>query len=172
MNGAILRAIAGGLLNVVVILLLAPLCQGVLRKITARIQSRQGPPLLQPYFDLLKLLGKEDIESGEIPAMQRFVAYFSLATVLDHRVLRSHGFSGSDERRRGRHSAGLSADALGNLHAVGWPGVRIDLLAAGHQPRDDGHDFAGAVIRNRHRGWGGSRALSSLECGTQRLDLW
>ncbi len=74
--------ILGGLLNVALVLALAPLLQGVVRKLTARIQSRQGPPLLQPYFDLLKLLGKEDIESGETPAMQRFVAFLSLATVL------------------------------------------------------------------------------------------
>ena len=78
----VLWMIAGGLLNVGLVLLVAPLAQGVLRKITARIQSRQGPPLLQPYFDLLKLLGKEDIESGEVPGMQRFAAYLSLATVL------------------------------------------------------------------------------------------
>ena len=64
-------------------MLAAPFFQGVLRKITARIQSRQGPPLLQPYFDLLKLLGKEDIESGEMPRMQRFAAYLSLADGAD-----------------------------------------------------------------------------------------
>src|ERR1035437_9345660 len=68
--------------NVALVLLVAPFFQGVLRKITARIQSRQGPPLWQPYFDLLKLLGKEDIESGQPPVMQRFAAYLSLATVL------------------------------------------------------------------------------------------
>ncbi len=79
---SLLSAITGGVLNVVLVLLLAPLFQGILRKVTARIQSRQGPPILQPYFDLLKLLGKEDIESGEAPVMQRFVAYLSLATVL------------------------------------------------------------------------------------------
>ena len=78
----ILWPILGALLNVLVVLLLAPLFQGVLRKVTARIQSRQGPPILQPYFDLLKLLGKEDIESGEAPVMQRFAAYLSLATML------------------------------------------------------------------------------------------
>ena len=74
--------IAGGLLNTVLVLLLAPLFQGVMRRVTARIQSRQGPPLLQPYYDLLKLLGKEDIESGEAPLLQRLSAYFSLAVVL------------------------------------------------------------------------------------------
>jgi formate hydrogenlyase subunit 4 len=74
--------IVGGVANVGIILLVAPLAQGVLRKVTARIQSRQGPPLLQPYFDLLKLLGKEDLESGEFPLMQRFTAYLSLALIL------------------------------------------------------------------------------------------
>ena len=83
---------AGGLLNVGIVLLVAPFFQGVLRKITARIQSRQGPPLLQPYFDLLKLLGKEDIESGETPCMQQFAAYLSLATVLTVACLVPMGF--------------------------------------------------------------------------------
>jgi formate hydrogenlyase subunit 4 len=85
-------AILGGALNVVLVLALAPLLQGVLRKITARIHSRQGPPLLQPYFDLLKLLGKEDIESGESPGMQRFAALLSLATVLAVACLVPLGF--------------------------------------------------------------------------------
>jgi formate hydrogenlyase subunit 4 len=71
-----------GVLNVTVVLLLAPLLEGLIRKLTARIQSRQGPPIRQPYFDLLKLLGKEDIESGTSPAMQRFAAYLALACVL------------------------------------------------------------------------------------------
>lgn len=77
-----ISAIILGAINVVLALGLAPLFEGILRKITARIQSRQGPPLLQPYFDLLKLLGKEDIESGQSPRMQRFAALLSLATVL------------------------------------------------------------------------------------------
>ena len=89
----VIGMIAGGLLNVGLVLLVAPFAQGVLRKITARIQSRQGPPLLQPYFDLLKLLGKEDIESGEVPGMQRFAAYLSLATVLTVACLVPMGFS-------------------------------------------------------------------------------
>jgi formate hydrogenlyase subunit 4 len=77
-----ITAIIFGVINVVLALGLAPLFEGILRKITARIQSRQGPPLMQPYFDLLKLLGKEDIESGQSPMMQRFAAFLSLATLL------------------------------------------------------------------------------------------
>jgi formate hydrogenlyase subunit 4 len=79
--------------NAAVVLLVAPLCQGIMRKVTARIQSRQGPPLLQPYMDLLKLLGKEDIESGESPAMQRFAAYLALSVVLVVTCLLPLGFA-------------------------------------------------------------------------------
>lgn len=46
-----------------VFLLLAPLLValwfGVDRKLTARMQNRVGPPILQPLYDLAKLLGKE-----------------------------------------------------------------------------------------------------------------
>src|SRR5271157_5113449 len=51
------------LLNVVIALLLSPLYEGVLRKVRAAIHSRIGPPVTQPYWDLLKLLGKEDLRS-------------------------------------------------------------------------------------------------------------
>src|SRR5664279_2074193 len=88
----ILCAILGSLGNVAFVLLVAPFFQGVLRKVTALVQSRQGPPLWQPYFDLLKLLGKEDIESGQSPVMQRFAAYLSLATILTLACLLPMGF--------------------------------------------------------------------------------
>lgn len=37
------------------------LLAGVDRKITARMQGRVGPPLLQPYYDVRKLLAKENV---------------------------------------------------------------------------------------------------------------
>ncbi|SPE56621.1 Respiratory-chain NADH dehydrogenase, subunit 1 [Verrucomicrobia bacterium] len=89
----LLQPLFGALANAGLVLLLAPLFQGALRKLTAIFQSRQGPPLLQPYFDLLKLLGKEDIESGESPVVQRFAAYLSLATVLTMAALVPMGFA-------------------------------------------------------------------------------
>lgn len=88
----LLPTLLGSLANVAAVLLVAPFCEGVLRKVTARIQSRQGPPLWQPYFDLLKLLGKEDLESGESPRMQRFAVRLSLATVLTVACLVPMGF--------------------------------------------------------------------------------
>jgi formate hydrogenlyase subunit 4 len=89
----LLWIILGAIANVAVVLVVAPFFQGVLRKITAVVQSRQGPPLAQPYIDLLKLLGKEDVESGEIPWMQRFAAYLSLAAVLTTACLVPLGFT-------------------------------------------------------------------------------
>jgi formate hydrogenlyase subunit 4 len=77
-----MKAIGCGIVNVAMALTVAPLLEGIVRKTTAKIQSRQGPPLLQPYFDLLKLLGKQDLEVGEVPAMQRFAAYLALASML------------------------------------------------------------------------------------------
>jgi len=74
-------------MNILLVLALAPLFEGILRKVTAKVQSRQGPPIWQPYDDLLKLLGKEDIESGESPAMQRFASWLSLAAILTVAVL-------------------------------------------------------------------------------------
>ena len=50
--------------NVILFLGLAPLYEGVLRRLAARVQSRRGPPLIQPYYDLFKLLGKERIDSA------------------------------------------------------------------------------------------------------------
>lgn len=56
-----LMPIAGGLLY----LLLAPILGGLLsgcdRIIFARMQRRKGPPLLQPFYDFLKLWGKQPI---------------------------------------------------------------------------------------------------------------
>ena len=50
-------------LNVAAALLLSPLCEGMMRKLRAAIHSRVGPPVTQPYWDILKLLGKEDLRS-------------------------------------------------------------------------------------------------------------
>jgi len=44
-------------------LLVAPLLRGLIKKMKAAFQLRQGPRLLQPYSDLAKLLRKEKVRS-------------------------------------------------------------------------------------------------------------
>lgn len=45
--------------QMLLVLLLAPLFTGLVRKLKARLLRRQGPPLIQPYRDLARLLRKE-----------------------------------------------------------------------------------------------------------------
>jgi formate hydrogenlyase subunit 4 len=45
------------------LLAVAPLLRGGIKKMKARMQTRQGPPLLQGYYDLAKLLRKETVRS-------------------------------------------------------------------------------------------------------------
>ncbi|KAB2851478.1 MAG: formate hydrogenlyase [Hyphomicrobiaceae bacterium] len=47
--------------QLVIVLLLAPLLLGFTRTFKARLLRRQGPPLLQPYRDLLRLIRKEAV---------------------------------------------------------------------------------------------------------------
>ena len=53
------------LLIAVIAIIAAPIIGGLLtgidRRITARMQNRQGPPILQPFYDFFKLIGKQDI---------------------------------------------------------------------------------------------------------------
>jgi formate hydrogenlyase subunit 4 len=47
--------------QMLLVLLLAPLLLGYTRKVKARLLRRRGPPLLQPYRDLLRLIRKEAV---------------------------------------------------------------------------------------------------------------
>jgi formate hydrogenlyase subunit 4 len=47
------------LAQLLLVLAVAPLLTGYVRKVKARLLRRRGPPLLQPYRDLLKLIRKE-----------------------------------------------------------------------------------------------------------------
>jgi len=53
------------LIIVIATIVLAPIAGGLLfgidRRITARLQGRFGPPILQPFYDFFKLMGKESI---------------------------------------------------------------------------------------------------------------
>jgi formate hydrogenlyase subunit 4 len=55
--------IAAALLQGLGMLAVAPLLRGLIKKMKAALQTRQGPPLLQVYYDLAKLLRKEPVRS-------------------------------------------------------------------------------------------------------------
>src|SRR5664279_4607195 len=78
----IVVALISACCNIVLALVLSPLFEGIIRKITALVQSRKGPPIYQSYMDIAKLLIKEDIEVGVAPVMQRFSALLAFAAIL------------------------------------------------------------------------------------------
>jgi formate hydrogenlyase subunit 4 len=61
------------------VLLLAPLLTGLVRKVKARLQRRQGPPLMQPYRDLRRLLGKEVVLAENASWLFRVAPYMIFA---------------------------------------------------------------------------------------------
>ncbi len=64
-------------------LVLAPLVGGLLmgldRKLSARMQGRVGPPVMQPFYDLIKLFSKEALVSTK---MQLVTVYLYLTSVV------------------------------------------------------------------------------------------
>jgi ech hydrogenase subunit B len=49
--------------------LLVGLSMGLDRKLTARLQNRRGPPLLQPFYDIAKLLSKRPQMLGDLQGL-------------------------------------------------------------------------------------------------------
>jgi formate hydrogenlyase subunit 4 len=71
----VLQAIA-----MLAVLLLAPLLTGVVRKAKARLLRRVGPPLIQPYRDLWRLLQKEVVLAENASWLFRATPYLVFAT--------------------------------------------------------------------------------------------
>jgi formate hydrogenlyase subunit 4 len=61
------------------VLLLAPLLTGFVRLAKARLLRRRGPPLLQPYYDLIKLTEKEAIVADSASWLFRAAPYLIFA---------------------------------------------------------------------------------------------
>ena len=61
------------------VLALAPLLTGFVRKLKARLVRRQGPPLLQPYRDLWRLMRKEVVLAENASWLFRIAPYLVFA---------------------------------------------------------------------------------------------
>ena len=65
--------------QMLLVLALAPLLLGFVRKVKARLLSRQGPPLIQPYRDLIRLLRKEVVLANNASWLFRAAPYLIFA---------------------------------------------------------------------------------------------
>ncbi|MFI5000350.1 MAG: respiratory chain complex I subunit 1 family protein [Reyranellales bacterium] len=70
-------AVQGG--QMLLVLLLAPGLTGFVRKIKARLLRRQGPPIVQPYRDLLRLFQKDVVLAANASWLFRVAPYLIFA---------------------------------------------------------------------------------------------
>jgi formate hydrogenlyase subunit 4 len=68
------------LCQLAVVVALAPLLTGYVRTLKARLLGRQGPPLLQPYRELARLLRKEAVLAHSASWVFRVAPYLVFAT--------------------------------------------------------------------------------------------
>ncbi|MBV8441826.1 MAG: NADH-quinone oxidoreductase subunit H [Hyphomicrobiales bacterium] len=67
------------LLQMTLVIAVAPLLTGLVRATKARLLRRRGPPLIQPYRDLIRLARKEAVVADTASWLFRFVPYLVFA---------------------------------------------------------------------------------------------
>ena len=67
--------------QVFLVLALAPLLTGFVRKVKGHLLRRQGPPLIQPYRDLLRLLRKEAVVAENASWLFRVAPYVMFSAI-------------------------------------------------------------------------------------------
>ena len=71
-----------GIIQFLIIIILAPLLTGIMRKIKAITQKRTGPSIFQPYFNLLKLIRKDEVISEDSSWIFRFSPWIIFSSIL------------------------------------------------------------------------------------------
>ncbi len=74
--------IATGFIQALLLLLAAPLFSGFARVLRAKMHSRKGPPLLQNYLDIFKLMKRQEVISQQAGWIFRFSPYINLAAMI------------------------------------------------------------------------------------------
>lgn len=70
------------LVQIMTVLLFAPLVKGWINRLKAVFQSRRGPSVWQPYYDIFKLLRKESVIPEQASWIFRFAPYIYFAIPL------------------------------------------------------------------------------------------
>jgi formate hydrogenlyase subunit 4 len=76
---AMMLDLALQLVQITVLVAIAPLIVGITRKVRARLLRRRGPPLLQPYHDLWKQMHKEAVVADNASWVYRRAPYMVFA---------------------------------------------------------------------------------------------
>ena len=73
--------VAVGIFQVLVIMALAPLVTGLIRKTKARTQKRIGASVFQPYYDIVKLLHKDEVISDQSSWLFRLAPWVNFVSI-------------------------------------------------------------------------------------------
>ncbi|HEY4774036.1 MAG TPA: NADH-quinone oxidoreductase subunit H [Xanthobacteraceae bacterium] len=76
---ALILEFAGQAVQTVLVVAIAPLILGITRKVKARVLRRIGPPVLQTYFDIWKLMHKEMVLAHNASWIYRVAPYLVFA---------------------------------------------------------------------------------------------
>jgi len=71
-----------GVLQALILLLVAPVFSGFSRVLRAKIHTRKGPPLMQNYRDLVKLMKRQEVVSEQAGWVFRLAPFASMAAML------------------------------------------------------------------------------------------
>lgn len=75
-------AVISAVIAVIVAPLIGGLLKGVDRKLTAHMQGRIGPPIIQPFYDFIKLLGKKPMVAGSAQLVFAYGYLFLIITAV------------------------------------------------------------------------------------------
>ncbi len=76
---AVILDLVSAISQMLLVLLLAPLLTGIVRKVKARLMRRKGPPVLQPYRNLIRLFRKEAVLADNASWLFRIAPYLIFA---------------------------------------------------------------------------------------------
>lgn len=76
------------IITIIVAPIIGGLLAGIDRKITARLQGRYGPPIVQPFYDFFKLLGKSRIATSRLQFVWLYGYLIFMITALLFLVLK------------------------------------------------------------------------------------
>jgi len=126
-----IEAAATQIIAVLTVVLMAPLLKGVIDNLKAKLQSRRGPPLLQPYFDLAKLFRKERMTTPNAALIFISAPYVAFAAPIAFAIL-------IPVLTTAPVSWAFMADMVGSGFVIGIGGFFVNLAAM-----DSGSPYGG-----------------------------
>src|SRR6266480_5881613 len=77
-----MKNVANGMLQILLLLALAPLVSGCIKNAKAKLQNRRGPRVWQPYLDVIKFLRKDMVISEHASWVFSFAPYVVFLSAL------------------------------------------------------------------------------------------